>query len=280
MKITFNYQNNNSQKSQKQNLAFEAGLTPRMMQEIQQSDVLAISNKLEAKGILNDFKDNKILAWCCNKTVEIFEQINQKFGTNLSLPRGIFVEDFKYLNTETPHAYGICNLTRTTLIKGSGEIIPSRIVFFNSEHDWNDIDSIADKRYAGKKTGTDFFLYSILHEFTHVLHEDNLLGQFDGKIVLKKILSATNSRKVKKYQRKYGDRVSQLGTNALIDPLEAVGCDMPIKIIASLDKETLLPTKNPFIGTAYEKKASTKKYPDKKRPLEEILRNFWNGKFE
>ena len=80
------------------------------MQEIQRADILEISSRLAKKGIPTDFKGNKIIAWCCDKTIEIFEQINQKFKTNLSLPKGIFVENFQSLNVDTPNMYGFCNL--------------------------------------------------------------------------------------------------------------------------------------------------------------------------
>ena len=52
-----------------------------------------------------------------------------------------------------------------------------------------------------------------------------------------------------------------------------------------LDKETLMPTKNPFKGTPYEKlsfwqRVNIPNCSDDERSLNEILRNFWNGKFE
>lgn len=278
MKIAFTLLDNNKYK--KQNIAFEAGLTPKMMQEIQQSDVLEISKRLEGKGIPNDFQGNKILAWCCAKTVEIFEQFNKQFGTNLSLPRGIFAIDFKNLNTDTPHAYGLCNLTRTTLIKDSNEIIPSRIVLFNTEHNWGNIDILADQRYARRTAGTDFFLYPMFHENVHVEHENHLLTKFDGETVAKKIISAKKPLRKFMYKIKYGDRISQICSYALTDPLETIACDMPVKLIDSIDRETLKPIKDPFIGTPYEKGVIGQEYSDRERPLPEILRNFWNGKFD
>lgn len=276
MKVIFSFQNNNSSKIKKQPVAFEAGLTPKMMQEILQTDVLEISSKLAGKGIPTDFKGNQIIAWCCDKTVELFEQFNKQYATNLSLPRGIYVNDFKNLNTDTPRAYGICNLTRTELIKGSKEIVPPQVVFFNTEYNWNNIDLMADRSYASKHSSTDFFLYPVWHEFAHVLHEDNLLETFDGKKVLKKILTAKKPREIILYRKKYGDRISQICTYALTDPIEAIGCDLPVRILTSIDKENLKPIKNPFIDTPYEKGVISKKYSDKERPLPEILRNIWN----
>jgi hypothetical protein len=56
-------------------------------------------------------------------------------------------------------------------------------------------------------------------------------------------------------------------------------------IADSLDKTTLKPIKNPFKNTPYEnlsfwQRRNIPKYSDEDRPLNEILRNFWNGKFD
>lgn len=281
MRIAFTPNDNNKYK--KTNIIFDAGLTPKMMHEIRTADVLKISDRLELKGIPTDFKDNQIIAWCCDKAIGILEQINQRFGTNLSFPRYIAAEKFEHLDIDTPHAYGFCNLTPSPLIKGSDDNIPSRIVFFNPEHDWSKIDSIADANYASRHSSTDFFLYTFLHEFTHVAHEDHMLEKFNGKTVLKKILSAKDLKRVREYQRKYGGKISQICNYALTDPLEAVACDMPVRIIASLDKESLTPVRNPFTETPYEKLHfwQKPKYPNEdKRQLQEILRRFWNGQFD
>jgi len=55
---------------------------------------------------------------------------------------------------------------------------------------------------------------------------------------------------------------------------------MPIRLINSIDKETLKPIKNPFVGTPYEKGLISQEYSYRKRPLPEILGNIWNGKFD
>ncbi len=59
-----------------------------------------------------------------------------------------------------------------------------------------------------------------------------------------------------------------------------IDCDLPTRIINSLDKENLKPIKNPFTNTPYEKNVIAQKYSDLERPLQEILQNFWNGKFD
>lgn len=282
MKIVFSNQNNNCVKPQNKKVNFEAGLTPKMMQEIQHADVLDISKKLEAKSIPNDFNGNNGIAWYCNKTVEIFKQFNEHFGINLSFPRGIFAIDFKYLKTDTPHAYGLCNLTPTTLIKGSNEIIPSRVVFFNTEHNWNAVDSISNARYAKRQSGTDFFLDIFFHEFSHVLHEDWLLELFDGETLLKMLELIKEPKQILAYQKKYGTQVSRICHYALTDPLEAVACDLSKRMAKSIDKETLVPIRNPLASVPYKEGDLSlyQKLQIKINPLNGILRNFRNGEFD
>lgn len=299
MKIIYLSQKNNSLKLPNSQVNFGAGLTPKMMQEIQQTDVLEISKKLAQKSIPTDFKGNKVIAWCCDKTVEVLEQINKKTGQKFVLPRGLYVEDFEKLNIEDKNAIGFCNLAPTKLVKNSDEIIPSRVIYFDtlaqkragspSEmqwlYDWNNIDSISDYRYATKQAGTDSFLDMFLHESSHNIHLDKLLQEYSGKTVLGKILSAKGENQIAEYQKKYGVTISQICDYAITNPLEAVACDMAKVIADSLDKETLMPTKNPFISTPYEnlsflQRVNIPNYSDEERPLSEILRHFWDGKFD
>lgn len=285
MKVAFSFQNNNVLQPQKPKMAFGAGLTQKMIQEIRQTDTLKISGKFAQKGIPTDFKGNKVIAWCCHKTAELIEQINNKFGTNLSLPRGIFVENFDDLKVDDSEMTGFCNLAPTKLHKNSDEIVPSRTVFFNALHDWRYIDSISDFRYATKQSGTDFFMDIFLHEFAHVLHEEHLLDLYDGETLLAKLQSAQKPSNITKYQQKYGSKVDKICNYAKTNPLEAIACDMPRVITNIFDKETLMPTRNPFIGTPYEnlsflQRVDIPNYPDSERPLQEILRRFWIGKFD
>lgn len=59
---------------------------------------------------------------------------------------------------------------------------------------------------------------------------------------------------------------------------------MTRSVVSCLDKDTLMLTRNPFIGTPYEnlsfwQRVNVSDYSDEDRPLKEILRRFWNGKF-
>lgn len=285
----------------KSSVNFGAGLTPKMMQEIQETDVLAISKKFEKMGVPVDFKENKVIAWCSDKTTEIFQELKQNFGIKFNLPKGIFVEDLSKLNIDTPNAHGFCNLQPVELYKNSNKVIPSRVIFFNNFEttkqqcppeynwvcNWNNIDKIADSLLELGNAATDSFLNIFMHEFLHVFHEDRLLDKLGRKHLEQKIESFEDEKEILKYQQKYGSKISKICQYALKSPLDAVACDMSRLITNSLDKETLMPIRNPFIGTAYEdlrfwqpKRIKIPIYSDEDRPLIEILRNFWNGKFD
>lgn len=300
MKVVFSFQKNNSLKPQKQNAVFGAGLTPKIAQEIQQVDDLAISNRLAKKGIPTEFKGNKVVAWCCDKTVEIFEQLNEKYHTRLALPKGIYVDDFEKLNVDDVNATGFCNLFPTDKFKkNSNEFVPGDVIFFNSFetfknqfpiewqvlHNWNKINTIADAQYVTKYSSTNHFLDVFIHEFSHSTHEERLRKKIGGEVLEVKIDSVKTAKNIEEYKQKYGEKISQICKYALTNPLEAVACDMSRIITSCLDGNTLMPRKNPFIGTPYERLSLWKRvnipyYVDEQRPLIEILRNFWNGNFD
>ncbi len=302
MKIIFASQEYENSQPQKQKTTFGAGLTPKMMHEIQQADILEISEKFSKKGVPVDFKENKVVAWCCYKVAEISGELKQHFGINFPLPKGIFLEDFSKLNIDSPNIPGFCNLQPTELHVGSKEITPSRVIFFNNFakakqdcspqyswlYDWNNINSIADINHVTGKSATNLFLDIFLHEFSHVFHEERLLDKLGGKVLAEKIETTTEDMgKIAEYRRKYGLKVSKICDYALTNPLDAVACDMSRVISNNLDKNTLMPVRNPFKDTPYEKlyfwsskRLRISEYSDQDKPLTEILRNFWNGKFD
>lgn len=259
---------------------FKSGLTPKMIQEIQQTDSLEISKRLAKKGIPTDFSGNKVIAWCCDKTVEILQQINKQFEQKLALPKGIYVEDFRNLNVEDPCALATCNLWFSELRKNSTEAVPSRTLFFNSIHNWDNINFISDNQYAVKHFSTGHFLYAFLHEFAHASHEDRLLSRLGGKRLAKTLETLSETEQLQKYRDTYGQSVGQICNYAENTPLDAIACDLPRVIVSALDGETLMPTQNPFIGTPYEELHFWQKTPIDTNPLHKILRNFWNGNFE
>ena len=302
MNVVYFFQNKNSAPPQKQNIAFEAGLTPKIMQEIQKADVLEISDRLAKKGIPTDFKGDKVIAWCCSKTIEILETINKKYNLKLEQPKGIYVKDFRDLNMDDHLATGLCNSTQTFLVRDSNKTTPPKTLFFNSFdavpnkfseenkylYSWGaiNIDKAADRNYETKFRSTNLFLERFLHEFSHVLHESKLQYTVGGDALAQQIRLFKDPQRVNKYQQKYRHKLAQVCDYALTNPFDAIACDLSKVIADSLDKETLMPTKNPFIGTPYEDLSFWQRVnlpthdKNEELSLHEILRNFWNGKFE
>lgn len=287
MKVIFSFQQNTSDiRSQNSKINFGAGLTPKMMQEIQRTDVLEISRRLAKKGIPNDFKDNKVVAWCSNKIIDIFEQLNKQYRLKLALPNGIYIKDFRLLKEQDPKALGACNMLPTRLIRNSDEKIKERTIFFNSLHNWENIDKIADNDFLTGLSSTPHFLNFSLHEAIHSAHEYRLLDILGAKAIAEKFHFHKNKSYSAIYQQKYGEQVLQICDYAKTDPFEAIACDIPRVIVSVLGTETLMPTKNPFIGTPYENLSFWQRVnspthdKNEELSLHDILRNFWNGKFE
>jgi len=275
----------------KPTISFQAGLTSKIAQEIEAADVVQISKKLAQKGVSTDFGDNKVLAYCCKKMSNIIDFLNQEHKLKLASPKGIYAIDFEKLNVDDKKMHSFCNLQPFQLHKASGEITPSRVLFFNTLEsakkqapegynrlfDWNNINEIADAEFAIGFAPTDSFLDIFSHEFSHVIHEDHLLNRLGGKKLVKILEMLNDTEWLKWYERKYGADVSEICSYARKNPLEAVACDMTKKIVTSLDSESLLPTKNPFKNSAYQGhlfKGSSDS------PLDTILRRFYKGKFD
>lgn len=291
MKINFSTQNNYNRNSQ---ISFEAGMTPQIMQKILCTDVMAISDNLAKKGIQSNFNGNKVVAWCSNKIVEIFEQINKKYTKKLPLPRGIYVDDFEKLAVDGGgDMAGYCSMFQSYLYKNSDEVIDGETILFNNFesklkgvhqkekefYDWNNIDTLSDLMFASKSAPTPHFLYIFLHEFCHVAHEEKMLEHMDGEKLLKTIENVLSEESIQKFSKKYGDLVSKgICSYAKTSPLDAIACDMPQKIVSCLN-EDLNVTKNPFKNTPYEFRFPLDKIKNKSQ-LDKILKNFWNGKFE
>lgn len=283
MKVLSYYKNNKTPASENL-IHFEAGLTYKMLKEIEQSDVLDISKEISKAGIPNDFKDNKMVAWSCNQVINIIQQINKRFKAKIPLPKGIYVEDFRNLD-DNPDAFGTCVLLPSKLIKNSETVIPEKTIFFNSSVDWNNVDKLADINYAAKMFSSDFFLYPFMHEFSHVIHLDSLISLFKGKNLVDKLELAVRDESINKLSSNERDKIALISDYALKTPLDTIACDIPTRIINTLNKENLKPLQNPFLGTPYEKLSLKQRKNlteglNKERSLNEILRDFWNGKFD
>lgn len=279
-----------TQKEKSKGVSFKAGFTPQIQQEIARADILEISKKLSEKGIKNNFRGEKIVAWCCDKAVDIFEQLNQKFKLDFTLPKAILVEDFEKLNLKNSNVRALCLEATDRPYPNSEEVAEPTTIFINNLNSakkripperlasWDKIDFVADYGYANSKSSSDFFLTTFLHEFSHSAHIGNLLKKMDGEAVFNRLISIEKPEYLDDFHLKYGPKISQICAYAATDPMEAIACDLSTTIVNSLDREAIVPVKNTIIGSPYDPAIiSGELNPD--ASLKDILRCFWGGRF-
>jgi len=260
------------------NINFKAGLTSQMRNEIRASDVNKISRYLSNNGIVNDFKENKIIAWCSLKCFEIIKKLK------LGFPKGIFVEDFNLLNVSNKNSAGLMNNAPTKLYLNQDVIIPEKTIFFNEfrvlnhkngNEFWDNIDQFSDELHDSNISVTDFFLETFLHEFAHAAHEENLINKLNGSLLINILQKCLSKENIHIFQTKYKDIFSNICEYASINPIEAVACDLSRRIIEATDKNALKPRNNGFKSGPYR---SPSLFYRPKDILTRKLHNYWNGK--
>jgi len=262
---------------------FQAGMTIKLVNGIRNANIPEISDKFLKQGIETDFRDNKIIAWCCDKTAEIFTELNKKYGLKLGLPKGIYVEDFKQLKLDdNPNTLAFNLFFPCKVKQGSEKIFRERNLFFNQDsYTWKYLDDFADENFQNGKAASNHFLDIFTHEFSHSAHTDNLLKKNNVNSYAKFIDKALDKETIERINKTYGQELSSICEYAKASPLEAVGCDLSRIIIESLDKKALLPIKNSFQNSPYENLSFLKKLIKNHKdqtPLNNLLENFWNGK--
>ncbi len=263
---------------------FQAGLTSKMKCEIKSCEPERIAKYFIQNGIPADFKNNKVLAWCTLKSFEVIQFLNQNYGLNLGLPRGIVVENFRCLKGVNPEADGFCTTTPCK-ITGDKYTIPENVIFINEYPEynypngnffWDKVDEIADLNFENKQAPTDHFLHIFLHEFSHAIHNRNLLRKIGTYSYMDLILKVLDPSFISNFQQKYGEMFSKLCQHATTTPYEAVACDLGKRLTENLDTKTLIPTKNSLLNTPYIEKPIIIKEND----YEQTLRSFFNGNFD
>lgn len=274
---------------QNTNLNFRAGLTSRMQSEIHAADVRKISQEFAKNGIQTDFKGNKVVALCSLMCYQIIKGLNTNYGLKLGLPNGIFVEDFSKLATECKDSSGMCNFAPTKLYVGKNRIVPGKTLFFNAfekfnykngNHKWDMIDETADIYFEEKTSPTDFFLDMFMHEFAHVIHEENAINKLGGKKFVEDTNNALIPFNLSTFQKKYKHLLGSICNYALYSPFEAVACDLTKRTVAGIDKNSLKVQSNFIKKSPYENKAFLLNLFDFEAKDEQfrLLHRFWNGK--
>lgn len=270
---------------QKCNPNFHAGLTKQLKSEVLSCDINKIVREFEKNNIVADFKNNKMLAWCSIKTFEIIKTLRKNFRLNLSLPNGIVVEDFNKLRIDNPEADAFCNSVPTHLYFDKDVVVPHNTVFFNECKElnsgqgneyWNQIDEIADWEYEMGESPTNSFLYTFLHEFSHVIHNSNIIDLYGGENYINIVLKALDNDFLKSFQDKYGKIALQLCNYAAYSPFEGVACDLGKRLSQDLDEKTLIPTKNSLKGSPYLKRTINPNDSE----YNQLMTRLFNGDFE
>jgi hypothetical protein len=286
----YSQHNNSSSKLQNSKINFGAGWSVQIEKEIEKCNISQITDTFNKQGITTDFKDNKVVAWCSLKTLQIFNELNRKYKLKLALPKAIYVEDFSKLKEQNSNEYGICNWYPAYLKKDSDKVYSERTVLFNSfesnkridtgdEYDWQNINAITERFYKDKFLCSNHFLAIFIHEFGHAAHNANLINKFQPEDFLNKIRKFTSWAYSTQYNKTFGELIN-ISKRATDGPFEAISEDMTKKITASLDESILLPTKNPFVKTLYPASSILKTFRasvGKNADASKILRKIWNG---
>ena len=275
-------------KIQNQNINpnFRAGMTSAMKNEINSVDVSKVSKELLKQGIQTDFKENKMLAWCSLKSVEIINEINKRFGAKLGLPNAIVVDDFSKMNISSDKSsLGFLKLTPTQKLNGC---TPEKTIFFNNfsnhqgyENFWDNLNEYADNMFEKGDYTSNFFLEPVFHEFAHAIHETNLMKKLSPQKFLEFILTIAKEENIQEFKSRYENLLKRrICDSAAESPSEAIACDLTKRTINCLDKELLIPTRNFIPNSPYKKRSFLDKHiffkPENK--LTVVLRDFWNGK--
>lgn len=275
--MNMNIQRNNNSPN------FHAGLTKQMRAEIRSCDINKISKELAKNNIQTDFKNNKVIAWCCLKCYELFKSLK------MPLPRGIFVDDFSNMNILIKEALAFSNPLPCKLYNDKDIVIPEKTLFFNERplkdeytDYWESIDEAMDMQFAEKYSPNDFFLNTFLHEFSHIAHEDNLIKTFKPKKIESYYEKCCNNDFKEMFKIQYYQILSKICEYATESPSEAIACDMADRFVKNMDKESLRMKQN-FIPTSPYKKLSFKEKfmgIKKENNIDNLIRNFWYGKID
>lgn len=262
---------------------FQAGLTKQIRSEINSCDTRKISLELAKMNIPSDFKDNKVIAWCSMKCCELFKSLK------LPLPKGIFVEDFTEVRGTHPDYLGFCSVSPDTFYKNKDIVRPEKTLFFNKEPNngripnfWEYIDEIADEQYAENFSPNDFFLYTFLHEFSHVAHEDNKINHLKPiSLEFSRAKCANDDFRIQ-FRARYYLILSKICEYAAVSPNETIACDLANRITENVNKNSLKMKQNFISGSPYRKLSLRERIVgvdvDSKN-LDDILRRFWFGRF-
>lgn len=276
--------------SKKQKYSFGSGLNTEIMKTIKNSDVNRISDRFIKRNIAVDFKNNKVIAWCCEKTLDVIELLKKRYNIKFGLPSGIIVDDFENLPLVNSKMYGFCNMLPCELIKN--KIVPHKMIFYNTFESqnkkqlyaskifsWEDLDHIADSNFKNGISPTDYFLDMFFHEFAHAAHEENMIQKLGIKLTKEALETMNTKLYLESYQNKIGQLfVHDLCCYASKNPLDTVASDISKRFCLFLKNN-----QNTFIKSPYEHETILKRIFSLRQNVDfknKILTQFYNGNFQ
>ena len=275
---------------QSQKIASRGGLTPVINHQIANTKPDAVSLELSQKNIDTDFRNNKLIAWASKRCVDLIELINKKYNVNFGLPKGIYAEDFCKLKVPQKNAYGFCNLAPVKLYADKTDVVPEKTIFFNAFENYNqagenkiwcNIDKLSNFNKAAGMSVTNSFFEIFMHEFAHVMHENNLINKLGGEMFLNKIQQINQIKNLENFRKNYAAQLSSICSYAANNPLDAVACDLSARIINGIELETSYVINNFVKNSPYDKNFVLKHiFSVKDLGPERTLNQFWNGNFK
>ncbi len=265
-------------------ISFQAGLKPEFMKEIKNLNPNAAVNNFKLYNIESEFSDNKIIAWCCSKVLDILKEINKQNNTNLGFPKAIFVEDFKNLKIDTDNIIGFSTFQPSRINKRDTRIYPEQTIFFNKNFNWDLIDFYADTEFLNKNLPTNHFLDVFVHEFGHAAHSSNILKKCGVKRYLKFLDNIKDRSLIEEYNETFSEQLSSLCIYAKRNPLETIACHFSKSVLEIVNKNNLSVNTDFKICHPYDSKYkimniinSLKKNTEKEKFFK-FLTDVWNGK--
>lgn len=124
------------------------------------------------------------------------------------------------------------------------------------------------------------FLDMFMHEFAHVIHEENAINKLGGKKFVEDTNNALIPFNLSTFQKEYKHLLGSICNYAQYSPFEAVACDLTKRTVAGIDKNSLKVQSNFIKKSPYENKAFLLNLFDFEAKDEQfrLLHRFWNGK--
>ena len=205
--------------------------------------------------------------------------MSKKYKISIFYPANIIVDDLQiYENIDNGVIYGFTNFFPCRFIKNSEEIVPGMSIIFNKNFPWEKIDEISDYDYSIKNTMTDHFLESFFHEFSHIMHEGNLLQKYPVEKVVSKLQEYTDNTVNNNFKKVNSDLIiDKLCKYATENLLDLLACDLSGRFINNLNSSLTMFEKNPFKNSPYNNAFNFIKIFKQKNTLEILINKIYNG---